>query len=225
MPAPPERPGASASAGAPVATDLDWPGDGQRSRSQELAYAALFRAWGLDYPGGDACREAARLGMRCRAARGGLDELRHLNRPAVLVMRNSRGQEFHAALTGLDDDSATLAMGSETRKVSLDTLADQWSGHYTLLWRMPPEASENIRQGERGPAVAWLGRQLAQAQGRAADASADPIFDEALVRHVKQFQLSEGLIPDGAVGPQTLMRLSGIADKAAPRLVRQAGEE
>ncbi len=217
-----ERPGASA--GAAVAADPDWPGEAQRSRSQELAYAALFRAWGLDYPGGDACREAVRLGLRCRVARGGLDELRRLNRPAVLVMRNRRGQEFHAALTGLDDNGATLAMGPEARKLSLDALADRWSGHYTLLWRMPPDASETIRQGERGPAVAWLGRQLAQAQGRTVDAGTDPVFDEALVRQVKQFQLAEGLIPDGAVGPQTLVRLSGIADKTAPRLVPQAGE-
>ena len=217
-----ERPGANA--GAVVATDLDWPGDGQRPRSRELAYTALFRAWNLDYPGGDACREAALAGMRCRTARAGLDELRHLNRPAVLAMRNSRGQEFHAALTGLDANTATLALGPETRTVTLDTLAEQWSGHYTLLWRMSPDARENIRPGERGPAVAWLGRQLAQAQGRAADANGDPVFDEAMVRHVKQFQLSEGLIPDGAAGTQTLMRLSGMADQAAPRLVPQAGE-
>ena len=214
---------AGANAGVAVATFLDWPGDGQQARSQELAYAALFRAWDLDYQGGDACREAARLGLRCRVARGGLDELRRMNRPAVLALRNSRGQEFSAALMGLEDTSATLAMGTETRKVSLDALADQWSGQYSLLWRMPAEAGETIRQGERGPAVAWLGRQLAQAQGRAVDANMDPVFDDALVRHVKQFQLSEGLIPDGAVGPQTLMRLSAIADKAAPKLVQQAG--
>jgi general secretion pathway protein A len=219
----PEPPGASA--GLPVVTELDWPGGGQQSRSEALAYAALFRAWGLDYAGGEACREAARLGLRCRAARGGLDELRQLNRPAVLVMRNGRRQEYHAALTALDDRSATLAMGSETKRVSLDTLAEQWSGNYVLLWRMPPELSENIRQGDRGPAVAWLGRQLAQAQGRAADANTDPIFDDALVRHVKQFQLAEGLVPDGAVGPQTLMRISAIADKTAPVLVRQARKE
>jgi general secretion pathway protein A len=214
---------AAADAGAPAVSVLDWPGDRQPSRSRELAYAALFHTWGLEYQGGDACREAARQAMRCRIARGGLDDLRHLNRPAVLALRNGRGQEFDAALTGLDDDSATLALGSETRKVSLDTLADHWSGQYSLLWRMPAEASENIRQGERGPAVAWLSRQLAQAQGRALDADADPVFDDAMVRQVRQFQLAEGLIPDGAVGPQTLMRLSGIADQAAPRLIQQAG--
>ena len=221
--APPEQPGPTAV--APVATTSDWPADDPSARSPELAYAALFRAWGLDYPGGDACRQATRLGMRCRIARGGLDELRQLNRPAVLVLRNGRGQEFHATLTGLADDSATLAVGAETRKVSLDALAAQWSGHYTLLWRMPPEASESIRPGERGPAVAWLGRQLAKAQGRAVDAGVEPVFDDALVRHVKQFQLAEGLIPDGAVGPQTLMRLSGYSDNAAPRLLQMPREQ
>ena len=219
----PPRPGAHA--GATAMAEADWPDDGLRGRSQELAFAALFRAWGQGYPGGDACREAVRAGMRCRVARSGLEELRHLNRPAVLTLRNSRGQEFHAALTGLDDNTATLAIGAETKQVTLGALADQWSGHYTLLWRMPPEASDNIRQGERGPAVAWLGRQLAQAQRRAVDPNAAPVFDDALARHVKQFQLAEGLIPDGAVGPQTLLRLSGIADSAAPRLVPKPGGE
>jgi general secretion pathway protein A len=35
---------------------------------------------------------------------------------------------------------------------------------------------------------------------------------------VKQFQLAQGLVPDGAVGPQTLMRLSAVADPGAPKL-------
>lgn len=212
-------------AGAPATTETRWPDDALRLRSQDLAFAALFRAWGHDFTGGDACREAARLGLRCRVARSGLGELRHLNRPAVLVLRNSRGQEYHAALTGLDGNAATLAIGAETMRVTLGVLADQWAGHYTLFWRMPPDASENLRQGDRGPAVAWLGRQLAQVQGRAADPSADPVFDDGLARQVKQFQLAEGLIPDGAVGPQTLLRLSGIADDGAPRLApKPAGD-
>ena len=53
----------------------------------------------------------------------------------------------------------------------------------------------------------------------------DIVALDALARHVKQFQLAEGLIPDGAVGPQTLLRLSGIAVSAAPRLVPKPGGE
>jgi general secretion pathway protein A len=221
---------------------LEWPDDEPRARSRAIAYAALFQAWGLDDQGPDACQQAQDqgqaqglgLGLRCRTARGGLDELRLYNRPAVLLMRDAegldqghhqtqnqaqnQGQNYYAALTGLDDKSATFAIGPRTRTVALGALAAQWSGHYTLLWRMLPDAPKTIRPGERGPAVQWLGKQLAQMQGRVGAPPTDPVFDDALVRRLKQFQLAQGLVPDGALGPQTLTHLSSVADQAAPKL-------
>src|SRR5471032_29359 len=196
---------------------LEWPADEPRARSKAIAYAALFRAWGADYDGADACRQAEGLGLRCRIARGGLDELRELNRPAVLLLRDGQGREFHATLSALDDTSASFALGARTRTVAIGALALQWSGQYTLLWRVPPDAHENMRSGERGPAVAWLNRKLAEAQGRAAEPGKDTLFDQVLLRQLKQFQLAEGLVPDGVVGPRTLMRLAGMADKTAPK--------
>jgi general secretion pathway protein A len=204
---------------------LEWPADKPLADSRVLAYAALFRAWGADYQGGDACRQAEVLGLRCRTARGGLDELRELNRPAVLLLRDGQGREFQATLSALDDKTAGFVLGAQTRTVAIGALAAQWSGQYTLLWRMPPDAHENIRSGERGPAVAWLSGQLAQAQGRATEPSHDPLFDQVLLRQVKQFQLAEGLIPDGVVGRRTLMRLAGVGDKTAPNLARKQGEK
>ena len=201
----------------PVAAP-DWPRDELLSRSQDLAYTALFRAWGLGYEGGDPCKQALRAGLRCRTARGGLDELRNLNRPAVLELRNGRSPPYFAALVGLSDGWATLAIGAETRRVSLETLGAEWAGQYVLLWRLPQGASETIRLGDRGPAVAWLARQLARAQGRTLDASKEMIFDDALARQVKQFQIAQGMTPDGAVGPQTLIRLAGVGDETAPKL-------
>ncbi len=197
---------------------LEWPATYPISRSQEMAYTALFRAWGADYRGENECRQAEAIGLRCLTARGGLDELRQLNLPAVLLMRDSQGQKFYATLTKLDDSSASFDVGTETRAVDLGALAEQWSGHYTLLWRMPPVASKNLRLGDRGPDVEWLGKQLAQLHGKAAETNKDQVFDEAMMRQVKQFQLAQGLIPDGAVGPQTMMRLSGAADKTVPKL-------
>jgi general secretion pathway protein A len=204
---------------------LEWPADEPFGDSRALAYAALFRAWGADYQRGDACRQAESLGLRCHTARGGLDQLRELNRPAVLLLRDGQGREFHATLSALDDKTAGFALGTQTRTVAIGALAVQWSGQYTLLWRMPPDARENMRSGESGPAVAWLSGQLAQAQGRAAEPGKDPLFDQALLRQVKQFQLAEGLIPDGVVGPRTLMRLAGVADRAAPKLSRKQAEK
>ncbi len=203
---------------------LAWPVDESRARSKMLAYTALFRAWGADYRGADACLEAESLGLRCRSGRAGLAELRESNRPAVLQMVDDRGDEFFATLTALGPKSATFVVGTKSITVALSTLASQWSGYYSLLWRVPPAMQKFVRQGDRGPAVEWLSRQLAQVQGRAAPTSKEQIFDDPLVRQVKQFQLAQGLVPDGAVGPQTQIRLANAADQTAPRLLRERGE-
>jgi general secretion pathway protein A len=214
-----------AASAAALPETLEWPLDEPAARSKAIAYAALFRAWGLDYQGdgADACKVAEGLGLRCRVARGGLDELRQFNRPAVLQMRDAAGQgpSFSATLTGLDDKSATFAIGAKSTTVALGALAAQWSGHYTLLWRTLPVTPRAIRPGDRGPAVEWLSAQLAQVQGRTAEP--DPVFDVALARQLKQFQLAQGLVPDGAPGPQTLARLSVASDMTAPKLTRKPG--
>jgi general secretion pathway protein A len=173
----------------------------------------------------DECLQSETLGLRCRTARGGLDELRQMNRPAVLFMRDNQGQEFYATLTRLDNQSATFTVGTETRTVALADLAEKWSGHYTLLWRMPPVASLAIKPGERGPDVVWLSSQLAQIFGKTAEPGKDPVFDEAMVRQVKQFQLVQGLTPDGSVGSQTMIRLSSAADLTAPKLSHEQGKK
>ena len=66
--------------------------------------------------------------------------------------------------------------------------------------------------------VAWLKRHLALAQGRTPPAETDPEYDQTLVREVKRFQLSAGLVPDGIVGPMTIMPLSPATDTGDPVL-------
>ena len=78
------------------------------------AYAALFKAWGADYAGADACKQGEALGLRCRVARSGLDELRELNRPAVLTMHDAQGREFHATLLALDEKGASFGIGANS---------------------------------------------------------------------------------------------------------------
>jgi general secretion pathway protein B len=102
-----------------------------------------------------------------------------LNLPAILLMQDNQGNKFNATLTGLDEQSATFAVGTETTAVSIDAFAQQWSGHYTLLWRMPPVTKKKLRPGDRGPDVLWLGKQLAQFQGKAPETAQDQVFDVA----------------------------------------------
>jgi general secretion pathway protein A len=225
-----KKPGAgalnnSAVAKSEVQQALSWPNALPIEDSRTAAVVAMFRGWGAAYSGSDThlgvvCREAKAIDLHCRSARGGLDELRQTNRPAVLQLHDAQGREFFATLTGLDDSSASFDVGGNRETVDLGALAAQWSGDYLLLWRTPPEGLKTIRPGERGTAVAWVNDQLALAQGsKAQSLGTAPLYDEAMVRRVKQFQLTRGLTPDGSVGPQTLIRLSGAADRNAPRLV------
>jgi general secretion pathway protein A len=201
---------------------LAWPAEVERTRSWAMANAVLFQAWGAPSDEGDACRHAKRVGLRCLTTRGGLDELRKINRPAVMHLSDAQG-DYYATLTRLDDLSATLSVGGGSRSVPLDVLAAHWSGHYTVLWRLPPEARDGLKGGARGPGVDWLNRQLAR--GREEGLAADAVFDEGLVRRVKQFQLAQGLIPDGIIGPQTLMHLTTLSDESAPKLAPALGDK
>ena len=205
---------------------LEWPAAQPITDSKNLAYAALFKMWGAEYQQSDdkkedACRQAQAAGLRCMTERGWLDDLRRLNLPAVLQMRDKQGVEFSAALTGLDDKSASFVVGGESRKVSLGVMAAQWSGHYTMLWRKPPLASKRLRLGDYGPDIQWLGNQLAQLDGKAPETNDNQLFDESMLRRVKHFQLDQGLSADGEVGPQTMMRLSLATDTKAPKLIRE----
>ena len=57
----------------------------------------------------------------------------------------------------------------------MGVLAAQWSGHYTLLWRKPPVASKKLQLGDHGPDMKWLGSQLAQIDGKAAETGHDAV--------------------------------------------------
>jgi general secretion pathway protein A len=205
---------------AALSQSLAWPAAERFADSLPLAYTTLFRVWGEDYrPGLEACQQASALGLRCYSARGGLDELRRLNRPAVLRMRSAQGEQFHATLIALGENSASFAIGAQRTRIALAALAAQWSGHYLVLWRAPPQVpGDLVRAGERGAAVQWLAVELARANGRPIIPNDQAVFDEALAHEVKAFQLAQGLVPDGAVGRQTLMRLASLGDRAAPTL-------
>ena len=196
---------------------LAWPANVSVEESKAQAMTALYAAWGAIYDPDKACKPSDT--MRCRTSKASLDELRHLNRPAVLYLVDPNGVEWAATLLGLQADSATLMIAGQQKTVALSELAGQWAGRYTLLWRAPKLPIELVRHGDQGPAVDWIAAQLALVTHT--PAPPDAVFDEAMTQKVRQFQLAGGLVPDGQVGTQTLVRLSAVGDKLAPVLKPQ----
>jgi general secretion pathway protein A len=203
----------------PEATaDLGWPENLNGEQTRRLAQAALVKLWQIELKPGDFCRQAAARDLRCLQGRGSLTSLRQMNKPAVLTLVDEAHGPFYATLTALQGRTATIVVGTAPRVVGIEAINRLWSGEYLLLWRAPPGYRGELKPGSRGPQVVWMKRQLALARGQAGAGEPDPRYDPDCLRQVKKFQLAAGLVPDGIVGPKTIMPLSAAAGSGEPVL-------
>lgn len=187
------------------------------------ALAALLPLWQLPPASGDACRAAATQRVPCWRGSGlGLAELRLLDRPGLLPLRDDAGRTRFARLVGLDGQHLLLAHDAGRWRVPVADLAGRWRGEFITLWRTPTGWSGPPARGQRGAVVDELARALAQALRDRAPAPGQP-FDAALARRLAGFQLAVGLAPDGLPGPTTLMRLSRERGLDEPRLSPDPG--
>ncbi|RRQ22258.1 ExeA family protein [Thiohalobacter thiocyanaticus] len=190
------------------------------------AWDRLFQRWGMEaqMPGQPACEQAQALGLQCLQRTGNWNQLRRLDRPAVLQLLAGDGRRVPVLLDGLEADRARLQLDGQSLELPLATLDRYWMGEYVLLWRSPI-AGELLRQGDVSEDVAWLRRVLVD-QGILGPVTGEARyrFDAGLQQAVEQFQARQGLQQDGVVGVLTLIQLNNAdRDNRAPRL-RAAGQ-
>jgi general secretion pathway protein A len=208
----------------PPSEELGKPVDGTPAGTRDMAYRALFSQWEIPVNRPDRktpCEQAIENGLQCLSEKGGLSDLQRLNKPAVLTLVDGKGNEYFAALLSLQDNTATFAIGNETRKVDIRKIASWWFGEYTLFWKAPSNYKGKLEQGSRGPLVAWIDQQLSLVQGRAAKPEEKQIYNEPMKKEIKAFQMTAGLVPDGIVGPRTIICLANAKDTGGPSLINK----
>ena len=202
-----------------------WPADLPIDRDQSTAFKALFKQWEVPYNNReDGCLQAQAHGLRCMKGLGSFSSIIKLNSPAVLKLFDDQDKEFYVTLARIKGRIATIEVGDERRTVDLKEIEHRWLGNYTLLWRVPSNYRGDIHPGMTGPDVHWLDMQIAIIQGRKARTGEVLTYDAQLITQVKKFQISEEMVPDGIVGPETLIHLNTAAGIKAPRLVQRQGE-
>ncbi|NVI85608.1 AAA family ATPase [Janthinobacterium sp. BJB401] len=177
----------------------------------------LASLWGEQLPAGDACQAGARAGLRCLHSRGGIAELRVLDRPALLALRDGEGREQLALLTRLQDETATLMLDGKQQSLPLSQLAQRSDGAFTTFWRAPRSWRDEVPLGARGADVDWLAQRLAQQRGLPVPAANLPL-DAEMQGQLRAFQQSQNLRADGLAGPKTYIRLMQLGDNSEPRL-------
>ena len=208
----------------PIKDNLERPKDMTGEETKKKAYEAIFQKWRLAYKRGDLCKQARAQGLQCLKGKASLIMLRQMNKPAVLTLVDQKKEKYYATLTSLQEETATCVIGKETRIVDLKEIDRWWSGDYLLLWRAPSEYTEDFKPGSRGPMVNWLERHLTLALKRVVSAGQNQVYNGEMVGLVEKFQLAIGLIPDGIVGPQTIMPLMTAAGYDDPALYAWKGD-
>ncbi len=197
--------------------------------STPYALATLFEAWGLEYRRGarSGCQQASDAGLACFYQRGSWSGLRQMDRPAVLTLTDSKGDNHEVVLTAIHGATAELSIGSVRTTHPVESITEMWFGQYMLLWRPASGSAVSLGPGSRGPAVQWLRTSLASISPDYV--STDPesdLFDNDLERLVRAFQRDHRLDVDGLAGQQTqiiinsLLAIDGTPRLATPRLAR-----
>jgi general secretion pathway protein A len=220
---------ASASAVLPSST-LTSGADLQSSLSallgtEDAALRELLPLWNVNLSGpesvGDACVAAQRSQVFCLRSKSNLAVIRQLNRPGIVTLFDAKDQPHYALLTALTSQTATLRAAGVSRTVPLWALAAVWRGDFATLWKAPADYRAMLQMGSVGSGVRQLAVQLAALQGQPPPAVAPngvTLFDAAMKAKVDAFQVSQGLTPDGVVGPTTFMQLNRASGVDEPRL-------
>jgi general secretion pathway protein A len=190
------------------------------AQREEDAWRWLYRLWGIRARDGVAgCTQSLVHGLDCLRGAGGLQQLRLLNRPAIVRVYDQHGAPRWLVFERVREGEATLAAGGARATVDVAGLDAAGIRDFALLWRPPGQTGGTLAVGDEGPGVAWLARRLDATLGAASGVGSSQVFDAALADRVRDYQRSRGLSVDGIAGPVVLLSLDTDPEPGTPRLV------
>jgi general secretion pathway protein A len=190
----------------------------QPGSDSAAALRRLAGLWGLALTDGDPCATAARANLRCLQAKGSIEELRQLDRPAMLKLHDDPVAPNYVLLTALDEGKATIVVaGGQPQTLGVEALSARYDGEFTTFWRAPRAWRDEVRSGDHGPDVDWLAKRLSQIYDLQKPQENQPL-DAALRKRLTEFQAAQNLKADGVAGPKTFIRLYQLGGVQEPRL-------
>jgi len=169
------------------------------------AFSALFDLWGTRYrPGeGSPCEQAKDQELHCWFQKGSINQVKRLNRPAILTLIGSDGEQYQIVVKSLEEETAAIAISGETLNVSLVDLSRYWYGDYLILWRPGTQLGNDFMPGMEDVGVRWLKESLAIITGNSDTSAPLEFYGASLESYVRDYQREKRLTVDGIVGVQT----------------------
>lgn len=197
-------------------------GDPRYKSDTDSAFAQLFSLWHQDYHAVDGaipCEIALKLGLKCYYSKGTWNNLRALNRPAIIELIDKDGQRHHAVISSLTGNNVELNFAKRSVNLPTSEIDPYWYGGSIILWKHPPVDVDVLQLGLRGHAINWLRQTMDKIEGRHTGNDVDDFFDHELKTRVIAFQQQRYLLQDGIVGEQTMIHLNtAMNDPAIPKI-------
>lgn len=207
-------PAAAAPAATSAALPLDAGPAALRVAAEPLP-AVMSRLIGLWLPqlsiprGENTCRFLSRQGLECYKGTTTWNQLRLMNRPAILTLDHEDGSRQFVLLRRLSADGGLIDTPNGALRVSNAQLAPLWSGEFLLLWQ-PPTRDTKIGPQSSPESITWLRRALARVEGRTLSGPVPTNYGPELRAQMIRFQSTRGLDADGVAGTRTLIALASL---------------
>lgn len=135
-------------------------------------------------------------------------EVADINRPALLVMATPEKFSTYLVLIGITQNKA-LVINERQEKIvlQLDKIGRDWTGDVFYVWKKPDGFSEPLTLGDSSSTVEWVAQQFAKLDNQK-EPLTDDLFSLALQERVKIFQRTKGLLQDGVINEQILMKIN-----------------
>ena len=185
----------------------------------------LFALWGVEASEVYTFEELSALAEdnELQAERFGQATIYNLtvvDRPGIVVLKKSSGLTKSQLLIKVDDTFMHLLENSQTVLLDRQVFEEQWTGTYVYLWLPPKDFIFLQADDVNKPALSWLQAKLGALSEDSYNIISGGRYTEAVQQQVIKFQRQQNILPDGIVGPQTLMRLNQLTDEKIPRLFK-----
>jgi general secretion pathway protein A len=135
------------------------------------------------------------------------DELKDINRPALLTLVTPDKKWVYLFMVGLGESKVLARYEGEEIEVSWEEVAKAWNGDLIYVWSRPLEFQGAIQQGDKGDLVTWVAEQFARLDQQSSPL-ARQYYTDRLKTRVELFQSSNKIVPNGIFDAQTLRRLN-----------------
>lgn len=162
---------------------------------------------------------ASANGLNLLPLSGGIALLEKLNSPALVrLLLPGMTEPRYLTIVRQEGEYFTMIPAVAKRSVvSRDELAALWSGQAWLLWKNWRAIPTLVTPDLNDTGVTRLQEQLSRSEDLSAPITG--VYDRATIKAVTDLQARTGLVQDGRVGPQTLVRLyQESGDFAVPML-------